>query len=116
MIRFIDLQKQIFAAELNDPEPRSFAFYNTVTDRFLDLDGDQTWHTWEEFVESYACCTRGVGYPLDRFAALFPESWPNLAPSALVSIAAEVAKAKGVDPEGMKTHMAGCEPEGIFGV
>lgn len=57
MIRFIDLGRQIFAlytpeeeAECADLDlPRSFAFFDTITNLFLEIDGEQTWTSWEDF-------------------------------------------------------------------
>ena len=47
MIRFIDLGKQI---GLDEEWPREFAFYNTVTDMFIDLGGSgcQVWDSWAD--------------------------------------------------------------------
>ena len=63
MIRFIDLRH--VAEDVGD---RRFAFWNTVTDKFIATDfGDQAWSTFDDFAESYA------GDQLDRFKGLTPE-------------------------------------------
>lgn len=65
MIRFVDLGTQISAT----PE---FAWYNTVSDKFLVYCGTSTWATWEDFKEDYYF---EPGYPLDRFEILCPQKW-----------------------------------------
>ena len=50
MMRFVDLGKQI---GLGDDWWRQFAFYNTVSDRFVEFDGKQVWDSWEQFE---SCC------------------------------------------------------------
>jgi hypothetical protein len=58
MIRFINLGKQIWAVdeedERSDPEffsdfPRHFAFWDTITKRFLEFDDEQIWTNWQAF-------------------------------------------------------------------
>jgi hypothetical protein len=39
MIRFIDLGKQISVDETDPEWPRQFAFYDTVHDRFISING-----------------------------------------------------------------------------
>ena len=48
MIRFIDLGKQIALDEEDSKHPRQFAFYNTTSDRFIEIDGIQVFDSWEE--------------------------------------------------------------------
>lgn len=50
MIKFISLGSQIYP---NDPESTSFAFYDTLTDRFLTYGGVQAWDSWEDFVDDF---------------------------------------------------------------
>lgn len=50
MIKFINLGSQIYP---NDPESCSFAFYDTLTDRFLTYGGVQAWDSWEDFVDDF---------------------------------------------------------------
>ena len=53
MIRFIDLGKQI-AVDENDPEwPRQFAFYDTISDSFISVNGGQVFDSWRDF-DTYA--------------------------------------------------------------
>lgn len=49
MIRFIDLGKQI---GLDDEWPREFAFFDTISDTFVDIGGEQTWASWDQLVTS----------------------------------------------------------------
>ena len=39
MIRFIDLGKQIAVDETDPAWPRQFAFYDTIQDRFISING-----------------------------------------------------------------------------
>ncbi|HEX8556699.1 MAG TPA: hypothetical protein VF668_01280 [Pyrinomonadaceae bacterium] len=47
MFRFINLKNQIM------DETPSFAFYDTVKDKFIELAGTQVWDSWGEFEEFY---------------------------------------------------------------
>ncbi len=47
MIRFINLTGQIL---IDDTEPH-FAWYDTIHDEFMEFNGSQDWHSWNEFVE-----------------------------------------------------------------
>jgi hypothetical protein len=67
MIRYIDLTNQICF----DGRPE-FAWYNTVTSKFMSFDYQQTFDSWEEFEECYGQGEHG-GYPLERFKKLFPK-------------------------------------------
>jgi hypothetical protein len=50
MIRFVDIGHQI----IFDPEsPRHFAFFDTVTDKFLTFAGEQVFDSWRDFEESF---------------------------------------------------------------
>jgi hypothetical protein len=52
MIRFVDLGRQLWVDE-NDPiSSRQFCFFDTVTDRFLDFDGEQVFETWRDVEEA----------------------------------------------------------------
>ena len=66
MIRFIRIDDQI----TQDGKGTDFSFYNTVTDRFIELDGYQVWSSWEEFVKDYED-SEEKPYPLERFEGLF---------------------------------------------
>jgi hypothetical protein len=50
MIKFINLGSQIYP---HDPESSSFAFYDTLTDRFLTYGSVQAWDSWEDFVDDF---------------------------------------------------------------
>ena len=43
MIRFIDIRNQGVGSR--------FAFWDTITDRFLEIEGEQAWDNWDEFLE-----------------------------------------------------------------
>ena len=70
MIRFIDLGKQIGG----DDETwfREFAFYNTVSDRFIEYGGTQVWGCIEDFENDWKQFDRGE-FPFERFKSLIPD-------------------------------------------
>lgn len=70
MIRFIDLKGQI------DDDPR-FAFYDTITDMFVNLDGDQTWDCVNDFRKDFRLA-KPEGLDLDRCLKLIPEDVPHI--------------------------------------
>lgn len=63
MIRFLEI-KGIY---LDDK--KSFAFYNTVTERLLEFDGSQVFDDLEDFNLYY---TKKCGYDYDRLIVLIP--------------------------------------------
>ena len=67
MIKFINLGSQIYP---NDPEIRSFAFYETLTDRFLTYGGVQAWDSWEDFVDDFE---ERAGVDLAELTSITPE-------------------------------------------
>ena len=77
MIRFIDLGDQILEGQ------REFAWWDTISDSFERFNQNETWETWEDFVEdhrhefslggqAHLSATR----PLERYKGLFPKKWP----------------------------------------
>ena len=61
MIRFIDLR--------NQGTGNTFAFWNTITDKFIEFkDGDQAWYSFTDFIES-----AGPNTDITRFKNLSPE-------------------------------------------
>jgi len=46
MIRFVDIGRQI---NCNPDGPRQFAIWDTIVDRFVTLNGEQVWDSFEEF-------------------------------------------------------------------
>jgi len=71
VIRFIDLGRQI---GLDEEWSREFAFFDTITDTFITMDGEQVWDSWTEFKEAYAGTpwrTR-TSWTLERFRSLCP--------------------------------------------
>lgn len=69
MIVFIDLQNQITETY------KQFAFFNTVPDLFIEINGRHTWPTVEMFVEDYKLSPSE--YPLERFISLISDEWIN---------------------------------------
>jgi len=63
MIRFIDLTNQITEGT------KEFAFYDTVTDKFVLFSGCQTWETIENFKQDYS------GNQIDRYLSLIPNDF-----------------------------------------
>jgi hypothetical protein len=46
LIRFVDLGKQL---GLDDEWPRQFAFFDTISDTFMEINGSQVWDSWMSF-------------------------------------------------------------------
>jgi len=76
MIRFIDLGTQICHPDDDDPIPE-FAFYDTVTDRFLEIEGTQTWASWNDFEDDYDEYVNYKFYPLERFKSLVHDKYKD---------------------------------------
>lgn len=68
MIRYINIGHQI---NLDPGQPRQFAFFDTVTDTFLEIDGVQVFDTIPEFQE---CAEAGCSpEQAERLYDLIPE-------------------------------------------
>jgi hypothetical protein len=65
VIRFVDLR----SADVGF----TFAFFDTIPDRFVELDFEQAWNTWTELEDAWNRCT-GAKQSLARFQSLLP-SW-----------------------------------------
>ena len=70
MIRFIDLRGQITA----DREPH-FAFFDTVRDRFLDINSEQDWHSIEDFMEAFEISPTREHVFRERCISLIPRDY-----------------------------------------
>jgi len=68
MIRFIDLTDQICDGE------REFAWFDTITDRFLEFSTFQTWDNWKDFASDYLddIDENPSFEELERFRTLYP--------------------------------------------
>ncbi len=64
MIRYIHIGGQITEGD-ND-----FAWFDTVTDRFLEFNGTHVWGSWNEFTNDYG---DGNIAKFLRFMALYPK-------------------------------------------
>lgn len=64
MIRFINLTNQIIQGV------KEFAFFDTVTDKFVEFSGSQTWITIEDFKQDY------IGEEIERYLKLIPDNFP----------------------------------------
>lgn len=76
MIRFIDLRGQVFNDDdLPEAEREPlFAFYDTVTSRFLTFSRSQVWSSAGAFGLDHATEKPGSRcWPLARFTSLMPE-------------------------------------------
>jgi len=70
MIRFINLTGQIL---IDDDEPH-FAWFDTISNKFLILYGNQEWHSWEEFeldLTTYLKTTSNRDKKIKRFKKLY---------------------------------------------
>lgn len=76
MIRFCDLTGQIFP--LSDTDT-SFAFYDTVRDKFCEVAGSQCWDDRESFIQDF---TRDINNPfkddINRFLGKIPAAVPQI--------------------------------------
>ena len=72
MKRFIDLGQQYWALPSEDDE-KSFAFIDTVRDRFCEFDTEQFWDTREEFTEAFN--VDPDDNDIDRYLSLIPKDW-----------------------------------------
>ena len=68
MIRYIDLTDQIH------DDIYCFAWWNTVTEMFMELNECFVWYSWEEFLLDYRRDNLYAKHPLDRFAGLYPRN------------------------------------------
>ena len=70
MIRFVEM----VGIELNGN--KSFGFYNTVEDKFINMNGCHAVDSVEEFKEMYS---PDCGYSYDRLFSLIPNKWLTVA-------------------------------------
>ena len=76
MIRFIDLGRQYWLDQEDKDNEKSFAFINTVTDRFIEAGGNQFWDTKEDFIEDLQVSTLQLTKEEEeRFSRLIPKDW-----------------------------------------
>jgi len=61
MIRFCDLREADIAGG-------RFAFFDTVTNRFIELEDEQAFETWEDVLD----CSKGEEAFVDRLEQLCP--------------------------------------------
>lgn len=71
MIIFIDLTNQIANGE------KCFAFFDTTTDRFLDINREQVWDDMDDFKWCAIEASKGELTPerAERLIALIPENF-----------------------------------------
>lgn len=67
MIRFVNIKDQITEGAIE------FAWYDTVTDRFISFDDRQVFESWDDFVDCFNVEINN-DYPLKRFEGLFQSS------------------------------------------
>lgn len=73
MIRFIDLRKQIGGED--EEWLREFAFFDTISSRFIEYKNAQTWNCWSDFERDHS---GSEDYSLERFKNLVPDWVPML--------------------------------------
>jgi len=69
MIRFIKIGDQICEDE------NHFAYWNTITDKFLYFDGDCVFDSWEEFMHYYEHDDDPEKYGLERLMGVTPDEF-----------------------------------------
>lgn len=80
MIRFIDLGRQIAVDENDENWPRQFAFYDTIYNKFVEINGWQVFDSFGDFlqeVEQDGCITEEFA---TRLARLTPD-WVRTVPA-----------------------------------
>lgn len=71
MVRFIDLGDQI-----TTDGTEQFAWFDTITDEFMEFNGCQVWESWDEFVIDFVAEGEPHKlYPLKRFRRLYGGAW-----------------------------------------
>ena len=73
MIRFVDMTD---ALELDGE--RAFAWFDTVTDTFMEFVGEEIWHSWASFAVDWEEDRLSRANPkseIERFRRLFPKEW-----------------------------------------
>ncbi len=68
MKRFIDMGDQITEGV------RTFAWWDTITDRFETFLGSQKWESKESFTQDFEC-DYDCPPKLDRYLRLIPDDW-----------------------------------------
>lgn len=53
MMRFIEIRDLYVGAPHLDEDDYAFSIWNTVTDRYMEVDGEQMWYCWDEFAEDW---------------------------------------------------------------
>jgi hypothetical protein len=53
MIRFVDLGRQLEVDESDPDAVRSFAFYDTISDTFINFNGSETFDDWNSLVSVF---------------------------------------------------------------
>jgi len=70
MIRFVDLKDQITCDGTHE-----FAWFDTITDSFICLNGVYTWQSWIDFEQDYDASYDedfiATHWPIERFERLF---------------------------------------------
>lgn len=80
MIRFIDLGKQI-AVDESDPDwPRQFAFFNTINDQFISINGYMVFDSLADFLSEVEQTDEIDAVLLSRMCSLLPE-WVRTVPA-----------------------------------
>lgn len=73
MKRFVDLGDQTGNCDKSINE-KEFSFYCTVTDKFENFCGNQTWNTQEELIQD--CISHGLTYKeIERLTTLIPDNF-----------------------------------------
>ena len=78
MIRICNLSGQITL----ENDDIWFAFFDTISDRFLVFDDTQVWAKWEEFETDYnfelnTYMTDPSTRPIERFKSLYDDTFPG---------------------------------------
>jgi hypothetical protein len=67
MIRHVSISEDDYVIA----ETPCFAWFDTVSKKFISVSGVQVWSTWCEFKKDWSE-EKGDKYPIERFRELFP--------------------------------------------
>lgn len=62
MIRICLVGPDIYPEEGTDKYKKSFAYYSTSSDRFLDFNGQQVFTDWQDFLDAWIASGRNPEY------------------------------------------------------
>lgn len=76
MIRFIEIGDQIqLNADTDETPATDFAFWNTINNTFVSIDGELVFHSVEDFIWIYSNWSSNSDVPLKRLLGVIPDKF-----------------------------------------